>query len=80
MDASDAEIVVAAELESVEERLRCAVQDLEAAAGSLSWVEAEHGANWSGTVPSSMELRDLAQQLRTRLHGLILVEDEAGEG
>jgi hypothetical protein len=79
MDASDAEIIVAAELESVEDRLRCAVQDLEAAAGSLTWVEGEHGADWSDTVPTSMELRDLALQLRGRLHALIQLESTADE-
>ena len=78
MDVDDGEIVLAAELESVEDRLRCAVQDLEAAAGSLAWVEQDAGADWSGSVPSSMELRDLAQQLRSQLHRLILLEGPSG--
>jgi hypothetical protein len=76
----DAEIVRTAELESVEERLRCAVEDLEAAAGSLAWVEQVSGPDWTGGIPSGVELRDIAQQLRAQLHRLILQQDRPADG
>lgn len=64
-------LFVVAELDSLEETLRTALESLESAAASLAWIESQGGPDWSGSIPSSQSVRDLAQQTRQMIHQVL---------
>ena len=74
METDDTQLLVVSEAGSVEDRLRRALGEVDAAAASLAWMEQQTGPDWSGNLPASVELMDVSQRLRALLHRVVLAE------
>lgn len=74
MESDDAQLLIVSEAGSVEDRLRRALGEVDAACASLAWIEQQTGADWSGQLPGAMELLDVSQRLRELLHRVVLAE------